>query len=152
MQSPFLNWYLIPGRSAEKKARALYPFLSIYHYQKVPAMCFLLCARLHDDMRMSACYESVCGLNICLHKIFWKIIDIIRITVVWYLQYNSILNIWSAVHQPHGEQKRESGESPERSGHCDRGASSRHPIVPQVWEGEKERWFWSQETCFVWRG
>ena len=41
--------------------------------------------------------------------------------------------------------KRESGESPERSGHCDRGAISRYPIVckafvfPAVRTGGKRR-------------
>ena len=57
------------------------------------------------------------------------------IVLLW-CQYNSILNIWSADCNPRSSQKRESGASPERSGHCNRGATFHYPIVHSMRRGK----------------
>ena len=55
---------------------------------------------------------------------------------------NSIIPYWTykvLFRYPQTEQKRESGESPERSGHCNRGTTSRNPIASSA-RCEKGRW------------
>ena len=58
------------------------------------------------------------------------------IVLLW-CQYNSILNIWSADCCPRSNLKRESGASPERSGHCNRGATFHYPIVHSMRRGKE---------------